>query len=92
MALREWSFITGREGWEILIHDPKKNSPPLAGHCVCCICILRIPDTYEAKNSENMQLLDVLIYNLANKNVTALFPSKERWQKVPFLDFEKMVY
>ncbi len=24
--------------------------------------------------------------------VTALFTSKDRWQKGPFLDFEKMVY
>ncbi len=59
-----------------------------------------------------MQLLDVLVCNLAIKPsfhnptkshftqccidgkiaVTALFPSKERWQKDPFLDFEKMVY
>ncbi len=44
-----------------------------------------------------MQLLDVLVCKLANKSSLAILPKndvpcKKRWQKGPFLDFEKMVY
>ncbi len=57
--------------------------------------ILRIPAMYEVKKQQNLQVLDVLRCNSANKpsfsNPTKLFTTTDHCSKKCLSDFEKMV-